>query len=322
VVDKYNEYAITTNAARSGQISFDSAKVVEKSTLDFYYKLFKDKENEDFKDYLALEYFNISGSHNFTKPEFLHDEINKYLLNLLKSNSDLWQSSSLSWNALALARHNNLDIINNDLRSGLEKSHPSVAEKYDYRLLGGFLRFDKDTSKAEKYFEEFKSNYPDSEFLEYLEMDFKFDKDISVGKMLPDFEIKSMDGNEIYTNESLKGKYILVDFWATWCPPCIAEMDNLHQVHKKFGGYNFEIFSLSFDRSPEEVEKFVKNPKNPMPWLHSFVENGYDNELSKAFEVDGIPKPILIDPDGKIIATEVDLRGERLEKTLAKFLED
>jgi hypothetical protein len=78
--------------------------------------------------------------------------------------------------------------------------------------------------------------------------------------------------------------------------------------------------SLSFDSSPDDVQKF-RATKFKMPWLHAFIEKGFNSDLAKRFEVTGIPKPILVDDKGTIIATDMDLRGTNLDNTLAKHLD-
>ncbi len=154
-------------------------------------------------------------------------------------------------------------------------------------------------------------------YLKYLDPN----KKIAAGNPVPDFEVKLMDSDQTVSKTSLLGKYYLLDFWATWCGPCIGEMPVMHKAWEKFKDKNFVILSLSFDQNPDIVKRF-REKKWKMPWLHTFVEGGFNSELAKTFEVLGIPKPILVSPKGIILATEDELRGPNLEKTLAGVLEN
>ena len=143
----------------------------------------------------------------------------------------------------------------------------------------------------------------------------------AVGVHAPAFSIAALgDPKVVYTLDGFKGGYLLLDFWATWCGPCRAEMPNLHKAWNAFKGKKFQILSLSFDRKVEHIAPFRAQAATPMPWNHAFVPGGFTDPLSQAYGVQGIPKPLLIGPDGTIVATGNDLRGEDLEKTLAKFL--
>ncbi len=143
----------------------------------------------------------------------------------------------------------------------------------------------------------------------------------AIGIAAPAFSLKSLeDPKKVFTNASFAGKYLLLDFWATWCGPCRGEMPGLHAAYGKFKGKGLQVLSLSFDQRPEDIAPYRADASHSMPWNHAFVEGGFQSPLAEAYGVRGIPKPVLIGPDGKILATENDLRGENLAKTLEKFL--
>ena len=141
---------------------------------------------------------------------------------------------------------------------------------------------------------------------------------VGVGKPVPAFKVKSFeDSTKIFSNATFKGKFYMLDFWATWCGPCVTEMESLHKTYAKFKSKKFQILSLSLDHDPSDVTTF-RAEKWKMPWLHAYVTE--DTLLTSAFEVITIPKPMLINAKGTIVAMDMDLRGEQLEITLAKFL--
>ncbi|MDA3844655.1 MAG: TlpA disulfide reductase family protein [Candidatus Kapabacteria bacterium] len=143
---------------------------------------------------------------------------------------------------------------------------------------------------------------------------------IIVGKHIPEFSVQSLDNpEEVISSESLKGKYTLIDIWAVSCTPCRGQMEYLHAAHEKFKDKNFQMLSISFDKVAKAVELY-RSKKWEMPWMNAFVEDGWNSKIKETFEVYGIPKPVLIDPDGKILAVDGNLSFGSLEKTLAEYL--
>ena len=181
-------------------------------------------------------------------------------------------------------------------------------------------KFGNKPDRARVLYDHIVNEYGETKIGKFVKDRISRDPVIVVGKAVPAFSFASFeDSKKIITNESMRGRVYLIDFWATWCGPCVGEMENLHKAYEKFKGKNFEIISLSFDNQTEDVQNF-RRKRWKMPWLHSFIEKGFQSETARQFEVLGIPKPILVDSNGQVIATESDLRGENLEKTLARVL--
>lgn len=145
-------------------------------------------------------------------------------------------------------------------------------------------------------------------------------KKIVVGKPLPEFSYPSLDNpNVSVTTASLKGKWVLIDLWATWCGPCVAEMPTIMKAWEEFKNDNIVFLSISLDQSADKIAPF-REKRFAMPWLHVYREGVFASDASKLFEVTGIPKPILVSPDGVITHITNGLRGPALLDTLRKAL--
>ena len=133
-------------------------------------------------------------------------------------------------------------------------------------------------------------------------------------------EPKAMGQNDIAGKAidlaEYKGKVLLIDFWATWCGPCMAELPNVIAAYDKFHGQGFEILGISFDEDREAFDKCVADRK--MTWRHHYDGKGWKNEIGQAYGISSIPATYLIGKDGKVVA--VGLRGDALEKQLTKLL--
>jgi thiol-disulfide isomerase/thioredoxin len=135
-----------------------------------------------------------------------------------------------------------------------------------------------------------------------------------VGKPAPRFSVKDIGGRPV-KSEDLKGKFVLVDFWATWCAPCLADLPNLQSAYAKYHGRGLEIVSVSLDEAPDPVVDFVKARRLPWPQVHNATSGG---DLVEAFGITNIPATYLIDPNGVIV--RLDLRGPGLDRALAKLI--
>lgn len=137
------------------------------------------------------------------------------------------------------------------------------------------------------------------------------------GAELPDFELVSLDDSAItYTRADLAGKTYLIDFWATWCLPCVAELPNLHRAYEQYSERGFEILSVAMGDRREEIAR-LRQTELTMPWLHAFEP--LDSEAAELFELFGVPMAILVDSTNTIVGLDEDVRGEQLQETLAQL---
>jgi len=147
-------------------------------------------------------------------------------------------------------------------------------------------------------------------------------KYLGKGSAFPTFTFKDLEGKDV-SLETFKGKLVLVDFWATWCPPCVKEMPKLHEVYAKYKDSGLEILSLSLDAKVEDIAPFRADAAHPMPWVHAFLGKDSKDPILQAVNLSTIPRPILVGPDGKIVEAEtMRLRGEYLGITIQQALKE
>ncbi|MHB1558430.1 MAG: TlpA family protein disulfide reductase, partial [Isosphaeraceae bacterium] len=140
-------------------------------------------------------------------------------------------------------------------------------------------------------------------------------KPLAPGDLAPDFAVKTLDGQGL-TLSQFRGRYILLDFWATWCAPCLAEMPNIDTIHKAHSAdRRFAVVSLSLDDKPADAASFIKAQQ--YGWTQAHV--GPDSPVVAAYGATAIPATFLIGPDGRILAA--GLRGEKLKSAVAGVLE-
>lgn len=136
----------------------------------------------------------------------------------------------------------------------------------------------------------------------------------------PAFQAATVDGAELRFPEDFRGRIVLLDFWATWCPPCVAELPNVQSAHERFAARGVSVLGVSLDAyhnvSTDELAKFLKDRGLAWPQIYDA-----EMEIAALYGVSSIPAPLLIDGDtGAVLAHGDELSGARLATTIERHL--
>lgn len=142
-------------------------------------------------------------------------------------------------------------------------------------------------------------------------------KAVAIGAQAPNFTQQTPEGKTVSLAD-YRGKYVLVDFWASWCTPCRAENPAVLKAYQTFKGRNFEVLGVSLDQEKTRGKWVQAIADDHLPWTQVSDLRGFGSEAAKRYGVQAIPQNFLIDPTGKIVAA--NLRGDNLEATLAQLI--
>ena len=163
--------------------------------------------------------------------------------------------------------------------------------------------------------EKFSPEMQEHTYIKELREQLKAFETVEPGSHCLDFSLNNLNGESVELSSLLaKGDYVLLDFWASWCNPCMNEVPYLIDTYKTYGGKGFEILGVSLDNDQAKWAKAAAQ----MPWVHVSDLAGWESPIVQMYKVQSIPTNFLIAPDGTIV--EKNLRGDALKQAVAKYI--
>ena len=177
------------------------------------------------------------------------------------------------------------------------------------------IHYSMEGEELEEYLNKFDPALSASSIVKSLTKRVEVLKSVAVGKLAPDFTQNDVNGNPV-TLSSLRGNYLLIDFWAAWCGPCRRENPNVVVAYKKYHDRGFDILGVSLDNSKEDWMRAISDDR--LTWTQVSDVKGWANDAAQLYGISSIPSNLLLDREGKIIFK--NLRGEDLHTELENLL--
>ena len=181
-------------------------------------------------------------------------------------------------------------------------------------LATGLLSTDEDFNFLDSLEQRFVAEKPEAYYTKKMTELLEVPRKLTPGNMVANLELATPDG-KMLSIASLRGKVVLIDFWASWCKPCRQENPNLVRMYNQYKGKGFDILGVSLDNDKDRWTKAIADDK--LTWKHISDLKGWQSQACATFNVTSIPFTLLIDKDGKLIAK--GLRGEALESKLKEI---
>ena len=260
--------------------------------------------------------YDIEGSPDTNILRSISSKISDYRSEIRELNIEFISANEEKDVQLINSIRENVSFKKNQFELSLKEFLRSVDKSLAVLIFSDYLSIDENIVFWEgiynNYFDEFKSN---SYFINF-ENKLKKIKSVSVGSIAPEIILDDINGNPISLS-SLRGRYVLLDFWAAWCRPCREENPNILENYNRFKDQGFEVYQVSLDRNKEDWSRGIE--QDNLPWINVSDLKYYQSDAAVLYNINKISSAFLLDPNGTIIAKNIELRGINLTKKLSEI---
>ena len=265
-----------------------------------------DNSSSEFK-------YTIEGSFDTDVLKNIGKIISNYKYGIRQINQKFIKSSQeKNYKVLNELRYD-ANILKIDFEKYLKKYLRTVNNSLAVIITSDYLDIDNNISFWDSTLIKYRDNFSYNSYFKSFEKKVNKIKSVSFGSVAPEIILSDTAAKDIALS-SLRGKYVLLDFWAGWCGPCRMENPNILKNYLKYKDKGFEVYQVSLDRSRSDWVNAIK--KDNLIWYNVSDLKYFQSEAASIYNIDRIPKGFLLDPNGVIIAKDIELRGNRLGEKL------
>lgn len=298
----------------TGKMELPDFRLLRMNEQDYFAQLFLDNSTIKIVAYKdSLQATKITGSPT-------QDVFQIYLNEMMKMNKQVQElqqkyQSAMSTGNVEEAKKAEIDF--NAMNDNMKVFVKNFVKEHNNSVVAAFtlmqLANEIESAELDSIIAKFPAEISTSEYVIKLKEMALAKKVTEIGAIAPDFTMNDPAGNPVALS-SLRGKVVMIDFWASWCAPCRQENPNVVKLYQKYKSKGFEIIGVSLDRGREEWLKAIKDDQ--LSWVHVSDLQYWQNAAARLYSVNAIPQTYLLDAEGKIIA-----KGLRSEQLAAKLSE-